>query len=64
MTISSRTQSRLAKVKLIQDIHEISFALLALEHKDRERVRITEFRKIANNLKEVYNLCKYGKSDV
>jgi uncharacterized protein YaaW (UPF0174 family) len=62
--ISSRTQSRASKQLLLKQILDDTLELLLMEHRQREMVHIAEFRKIANKLKEIHNICKTGKSDV
>lgn len=62
--VSSRTKSREEKVRLLKDMLNNIIELLLMEHRQRERVHIAEFKRSANKLKEIESICKTGKSDV
>jgi iron-sulfur cluster repair protein YtfE (RIC family) len=62
--ISSRTKSREEKVRLLKEMLSEVIELLLMEHRLRERVKLVEFKRSANKLKEIHSICKTGKWDV
>jgi len=49
--ISSRTKSRLRKLELLKEAQRIIIEMMLLEHKQRERIHIAEYKRIVRKLK-------------
>jgi hypothetical protein len=60
MAISSRTESRKARIELLLSMENMLVKLFLASHKERENVHIKKYKKIHKNLKELF---KEVKSD-
>jgi len=59
--VSTRTESRLKKIELLKDALNLIIGLMLLEHKQRERIHIAEYKKTVKKLKEMLEKAKTKK---
>jgi len=53
--VSTRTENRRRRLDLLIEADQLILKMLVLEHRHREQINLSEFKRIANNLKEMLN---------